>query len=184
MGGLMAKLRRERWSPYWTGAGIGLLGVFTFSVMDKALGASTTVVRAVGATKRGLTPELYEETPYLVKYLGALGEPKPLIEWQFALMIFAAIGAWVAARFFGGGGAPGEELPPLWSSQHGGSITRRRVAAFAGGAIMLFGARLAGGCTSGHAISGGMQFALSSWLFIPLFMASAFAVGLVTLGRR
>ncbi|VAY88600.1 hypothetical protein CARN8_3350001 [mine drainage metagenome] len=34
-----------------------------------------------------------------------------------------------------------------------------------GGVLLLFGARMAGGCTSGHIISGGMQLAYSSLLF-------------------
>ena len=37
---------------------------------------------------------------------------------------------------------------------------------------MLFGARMAGGCTSGHGISGGLQLALSSWTFFFAMFAS------------
>ena len=49
-------------------------------------------------------------------------------------------------------------------------------AAFLGGAILLFGARLAGGCTSGHGISGTLQLALSGWIFFPVM----FGAGIVT----
>jgi hypothetical protein len=43
-----------------------------------------------------------------------------------------------------------------------------------GGIVVLWGARLAGGCTSGHMMSGGMQTAVSGYLF----MAAAFATAL------
>ncbi|NIN68520.1 MAG: hypothetical protein GTO63_28200, partial [Anaerolineae bacterium] len=41
-------LKRPRWSPYLVGAGIGVLSWATFFFMDKALGVSTTMVRASG----------------------------------------------------------------------------------------------------------------------------------------
>ena len=50
------------------------------------------------------------------------------------------------------------------------------IAAFVGGIIILYGARLAGGCTSGHGISGTLQLAVSSWVFF----ISMFATGIVT----
>lgn len=52
-----------------------------------------------------------------------------------------------------------------WARYHGTSVIKRLVAAFAGGFLLLFGARMAGGCTSGLVISGGMQVAMSSYLF-------------------
>ncbi|MDQ7055386.1 MAG: YeeE/YedE thiosulfate transporter family protein [Persephonella sp.] len=48
--------------------------------------------------------------------------------------------------------------------------------AFLGGFLLIFGARMAGGCTSGLMFSGGMQLAVSSLLFC-IF---AFAGGLIT----
>jgi uncharacterized membrane protein YedE/YeeE len=55
-------------------------------------------------------------------------------------------------------------------------VPRRALAALIGGMVMLLGARLAGGCTSGHGISGALQLALSSWVFALTF----FSVGVVT----
>ncbi|MEG6552477.1 YeeE/YedE thiosulfate transporter family protein, partial [Desulfocurvibacter africanus] len=52
----------------------------------------------------------------------------------------------------------------------------RLLTAFAGGAIMAFGARVAGGCTSGHGISGTMQLAISSWLALACFFIGGAAV--------
>jgi uncharacterized protein len=44
---------------------------------------------------------------------------------------------------------------------------------------MLFGARLAGGCTSGHGISGGLQLALSSWVFMISLFSSGIIIALI-----
>ena len=49
------------------------------------------------------------------------------------------------------------------------------VVAFFGGAILLYGARMAGGCTNGHGISGTMQLALSSWVFFPVMFITGYA---------
>jgi uncharacterized protein len=52
-----------------------------------------------------------------------------------------------------------------WARYKGNSVSKRLVWAFIGGFILIFGARMAGGCTSGHVISGGMQLAVSSLVF-------------------
>ncbi len=56
-------------------------------------------------------------------------------------------------------------MPKMWVDQFGNSTLKRNTAAFFGGVLLLFGARLAGGCTSGHMISGISQLALSSFIF-------------------
>lgn len=163
-------LRRTRWSPYLVGAAIGALSWVTFGVMDKALGASTTFVRASGSLV-GLASEAHvRETPYYAKYLVG----KSAFDWQFALVVMLIVGAFVGHFVFGRERAPG--LPASFVARFGASPLRRYVFAFVGGAIMLFGARFAGGCTSGHALSGGMQLAVSSWVFF----AAMFVTGVVT----
>lgn len=52
-----------------------------------------------------------------------------------------------------------------WIKYKGHTPGKRAVWSFIGGFILLFGARMAGGCTSGHVISGGMQLAVSSLVF-------------------
>ena len=56
-------------------------------------------------------------------------------------------------------------IPSNWARLKGDSKSKRIFWAFIGGFLLLFGARLAGGCTSGHIISGGMQLAISSLVF-------------------
>jgi uncharacterized membrane protein YedE/YeeE len=69
-----------------------------------------------------------------------------------------------------------ELVPEVWKERFGPSVPKRFVAAFLGGVVIMFGARMAGGCTSGHGISGGLQLALSSWLFLGVMFATGLAV--------
>ena len=74
-----------------------------------------------------------------------------------------------------GGVAKGEStMPPVWRANFGDSVLKRFFAAFVAGFLVLFGARLAGGCTSGHMMSGMMQTAMSGYLF----SAGAFLAGI------
>jgi hypothetical protein len=52
-----------------------------------------------------------------------------------------------------------------WEKYKGNSVSKRIIWSFIGGFILIFGARMAGGCTSGHILSGGMQMAVSSIVF-------------------
>ena len=52
-----------------------------------------------------------------------------------------------------------------WEKYKGNSVPKRLIWAFIGGFVLIFGARMAGGCTSGHILSGGMQLAISSLVF-------------------
>lgn len=172
---MLAFFRKPRWSPYIVGIGIGLLSWATFYFMDKALGTSTSFVGAAGAAICSVAPEHCAENAYLVKEYGAKGGGfKPIFDWQMSLDIALMAGAFLAA--FLGGTLKRERVPTLWAERFGPSVAKRYLAAFVGGFILIFGARMAGGCTSGHGISGGLQLAVSSWTF---FM-SMFASGVVT----
>ena len=52
-----------------------------------------------------------------------------------------------------------------WEKYKGNSAAKRIIWSFIGGFILIIGARMAGGCTSGHVLSGGMQLAVSSLVF-------------------
>lgn len=84
------------------------------------------------------------------------------------------LGAFISAWLRGGVAAEEKSMPPLWRANFGSNPWVRYAAAFLGGFIVLYGARLAGGCTSGHMMSGMMQTALSGYLFA----LAAFAVGI------
>ena len=64
-----------------------------------------------------------------------------------------------------------------WKKYKGTSATQRIIWAFLGGFILIFGARMAGGCTSGHVVSGGMQLAVSSLVFAVFVFAGLLITG-------
>ncbi len=178
----MNPLAKPRWSPYVAGALIGVLSWITFATMDKALGTSTTVVRAVGVAERAIAPEHVANNAYLTKYLGTPEKPKPWFEWQFALVLMLPVGAFLASKL--SKSRIKESIPDLWRARFGDSKAKRWAVAFAGGAIMLFGARMAGGCTSGHGLSGTLQLAVSGWLFTAALFAAGVATAYAVYGKK
>ena len=72
-----------------------------------------------------------------------------------------------------------ELVPEVWRERFGPSVAKRFFAAFLGGVVIMYGARLAGGCTSGHGISGGLQLALSSWLFLAVMFGTGLGLSAV-----
>ena len=64
-----------------------------------------------------------------------------------------------------------------WERFKGSSKTKRILWSFIGGFVLIFGARMAGGCTSGHIVSGGMQLAASSMLFAVFTFAGLLITG-------
>lgn len=171
-------LTMPRWSPYVAGAGIGMLSWLTFGLMSKGLGTSTTFVRVAGAIEGTVAKEHVEANSYYASLLVG----RPIIEWQFALVIFLFIGAFVAAKSSGSKFV--EHVPKLWEWRFGPSRPLRYAAAFLGGVVLLFGARMAGGCTSGHAITGGLQLAVSSWSFLIAMFISGIAVTFLIFGKE
>ncbi|MCK4872136.1 MAG: YeeE/YedE family protein [Phycisphaerales bacterium] len=170
------------WSPYVVGAGIGILSWVTFAWMGKALGTSTTMARTAGVLTGLVAPDHVYGNAYYQKYLGTAAEPKAWFEWQFALVIMMIIGALVAAKLARSTFV--EHVPELWTWRFGPSKWKRYLVAFVGGIVLLFGARLAGGCTSGHGISGGMQLAVSSWVFFLAMFASGVVTAFLMFGAK
>ena len=67
----------------------------------------------------------------------------------------------------------------MWVARFGDSIALRAVVALGGGVLMAIGARLAGGCTSGHGISGTLQLNLASWIAVVCFFIGGIAVAML-----
>jgi uncharacterized membrane protein YedE/YeeE len=182
MATISSLLRAPRWSPYVVGIGIGILSCVTFALMGKPLGTSTTLVRAAGAIERVVAEKSVEENAYFSKYLGTSEKPKPVVEWQFALVVMLFFGAWLASVL--SGTFSEEHVPRLWEWRFGGSRALRYVGAFLAGIVLLFGARLAGGCTSGHGISGSLQLAVSSWVFFFSLFAAGVGTAFLLYGKE
>lgn len=144
------------WSPYLVGALIGLLSMLTFYVSNKPLGASTAYARIAGMLGLLIAPQHTRSLKYFK-------DNPPKIGWELMLVLAVVAGAFLAA--WTGDELTGRWLPEMWQERFGAeSYGLRAVVAFAGGMLMAFGARMAGGCTSGHGISGTLQLAIGSWI--------------------
>ncbi len=155
------------WSPYLVGALIGVLSWFTFLISNKPLGASTAYARVSGMIGKAIAP-------HHTMSLKFFQDNEPKVDWKVMLVVGVIVGAAIAAW-------TGNELvvrwvPPMWAERFGGAIAPRLIVACTGGALMALGARLAGGCTSGHGISGAMQLSVSSWIALVGF----FVGGVIT----
>ena len=148
------------WSPYIVGAGIGVLSWLTFYFSDKPIGASSFYATVAGLIGRVVAPRHTDTLEYF-----KINPPR--VNWEFAFVLAIIGGAAVAA--ITGDGLVNQWLPPMWSARFGDSLALRAVFAFIGGALMAFGARLAGGCTSGHGISGTLQLNVASWIAVVCF---------------
>jgi uncharacterized membrane protein YedE/YeeE len=155
-------------SPYLVGAAIGLLNIFAFAAFRKGIGVSGAYENTAALAARRLAPDV----AHVNAYVKARKEP-PKFNWESWLVLGTILGGMAAARTAGGQEA-------AWADDTSGAEPKRSpLASAAGGAMLMFGARMADGCTSGHALSGTAQGAGSSWLFTPLM----FGVGSL-LARR
>ena len=151
------------WSPHAAGAGIGVLVCLSFLLCNRPLGASSAYVKARGLLEKAVDPRLEEKKEYY-------REIPPRVDGVLMLLPGIIIGAFIAAVLSGQFHL--SWVPSLWSEAFGDNAIVRLIAAFAGGIILAFGARWAGGCTSGHGISGTSQLSLAS-----IVSAACFFIG-------
>lgn len=160
------------WSPYIVGSLIGLLVCASLAISHKPIGASSAYATLAGiigklvAPKHTMSLDYYKKNP-------------PKLNWEFIFVLSVIVGAFLSAilnddfvlRWF----------PELWTKTFGEENNKYYgLLAFAGGILMAFGARLAGGCTSGHGISGTAQLSLASWIaLICFFVGGVLAIRLI-----
>jgi uncharacterized protein len=174
----MEMLHRRSWSPYSVGAAIGALEVFSMLTAKRPLGITTAFENSAAIAAEKIAPDAMN----IADYKDAR-EEEPSVDWEWALVAGVVAGSMLSTRLSGDPKPP--VVPERWRREIGPSRSLRYASALAGGALMMFGARMAKGCTSGHGISGTMQFAASSWLFSPIIFAAGAAVAraLVRRGR-
>jgi len=161
----------ERWSPYVVGVGIGVLSWITFLLSDKPIGCSTAFARTSGMIEQLLRGPKVLDKPYYKQFT-------PTIDWEWMLVVGIVAGAFVSAKL--SGSFRFEWVPGLWVREFGPALSPRLAVALAGGVLMGFGSRWAGGCTSGHGISGTLQLAVSSWIAaVCLFLGGIAAAKLI-----
>lgn len=167
---MLSFLTMTEWSPYTVGIGIGLLSCVAFVLSDKPIGCSTAFTRSGGMLEQMIRGQKVRDMAYYRQFV-------PEIDWEWMLVLGIVVGAFSSALLSGEFRL--EWVPSLWATTFGSDHLPRLVTAFWGGVIMGFGARWAGGCTSGHGISGTLQLAISSWLAVAAFFASGALVAFI-----
>lgn len=173
----------------WKIGGVALGVVFFLAVLlVKPIGVSTQFVILDGIIGDAITPTLVTETnegysstnAYLNKSNGkyAKSVANPL-NYSFIFVVAMILGAALSALLRGGNGRDENKLPAVWYANYGDTPMKRYAVAFLGGFIVLYGARLAGGCTSGHMMSGMMQTSLSGYIFAAGAFAAAVPVAMM-----
>ena len=169
-------LKDKAWSPYAAGILIGLLQIPAFLTIETALGASSSYV-TVGATIASWVDPSIFTIDYVARHVATTAKNW----WQVALVAGIAVGAFLSARL---SGAQRRPISPIWSRALGSpSPSRRYAVAFAAGLLMLLGARIADGCTSGHGLSGMAQLAVGSTVAVAAMFAGGIAAAFLMLRR-
>jgi len=163
------------WNPYVAGVALGLVLLGTYLLMGFGLGSSAAPTRVGVAALEVVAPDAVAAHPYFGPYVA--DGANPLDDW----MVFEVLGMLLGGLL---GAATAGRL------RRGGHVTRgpttsratRLAYAIAGGILMGFAARLARGCTSGQALTGGSVLALGSWIFMMAVFVGGYLT--VTFTRR
>jgi uncharacterized membrane protein YedE/YeeE len=166
--GIFAKRETKAYvNPYLAGALLGLVLFGAFFITGNGLSASGGINRILVFFEDMFVPEHVDTTPYLLAMAG--GEKNPLDSWVVFITIGVLLGGFVSGWRNGRIKLETNKGPQI--------TTRTRwMFAFLGGSFMGFGARLARGCTSGQALSGGAVLSVGSWVFMFSVFGGAYAL--------
>jgi uncharacterized protein len=166
---------KRAWSPYAAGIVIGLLQIPAFLLIETALGASSSYVTVGGLIASWIDPSILN-IDYVSKHVALT----PKNWWQVALVGGVLLGAFLSMKL---SGAHRQVISPIWRRALGASSSLRYAVAFFAGFLMLFGARIADGCTSGHGLSGMAQLSVGSTIAVAAMFAGGIAAANLILRR-
>lgn len=155
------------WNPYLSGIGLGLVLLAAFVIMGRGLGASGAFSSLVAVGVDKVAPAHAQSNEFYKEYLGD-GSKNPLKDW----LVFEVLGVFVGGFI---SGALGGRIKKTTEKGERISVGYRLFFAFIGGGLMGFGAKLARGCTSGQALTGGALLNVGSWAFMMMVFAGAYA---------
>ena len=151
------KTEQPFWNPYVAGIALGLVLLGSFLILGFGLGSSGAANRIGVAAAHLVAPETVESNTYFAKYVGQ--KKSILDDW----IVFEVLGIFMGGAF---GAYSAGRMRRGISSGPNISNRNRLLLAFGGGIIMGFAARLARGCTSGQALTGGALLSVGSWVFM------------------
>jgi uncharacterized protein len=154
-------------NPYLGGALLGVVLFMAFFLTGNGLGASGGLNRIIVYIEDLVVPGHVDRTPYLLAMAG--GDRNPLDNWVVPLVFGTLLGGFYSGWRSGRLKIETGKGPNI-------TVKQRWVIAFIGGAFMGYGARVARGCTSGQALSGGAVLSVGSWAFMMAVFAGAYAL--------
>jgi len=169
---------KSYWNSYQAGAALGLVLLLTFLITGRGFGASGAMTRiAAYAVDRadavvhgGTAAEpttAAKQNAYMAPFFAKSVDP--FDDFLIYMLVGTLIGGFVA-------GVTAHRLSPKVVRGPRTTNVRRLVFAALGGALSAFGARLARGCTSGQALTGGATLAVGSWAFMMMIFVGGYAV--------
>jgi uncharacterized membrane protein YedE/YeeE len=164
---LFSRPEKPYLNPYLGGALLGVVLFLAFFITGNGLGASGGLNRYIVFIEDLVAPEHVDRVSYLLKLAG--GAKNPLDDWIVPAVFGTIVGGFVSGWLNGRLKVETNKGPRI-------SVRSRWAFAFLGGAIMGYGARLARGCTSGQALSGGAVLSVGSWGFMFAVFAGAYAI--------
>ncbi len=173
---IVAFLRKPEWSPYVAGGLLGLVGVLAVALSNSLLGASGAFENVAGLIGKAVAPAAFNNL-----YFNFVMPPE--ISWQVILLVGVFFGGMLAARL--SHTWKWRSLPDKqWTEVFGSSRVKRWAIAFFGAIVLEIGAGIAGGCTSGLAISGGMLLVPAAFIFIAGMFGSGILTSLLVYRRK
>jgi len=154
-------------NPYFGGMVLGIILFLSLFLTGNGLGSSGGTTRLVAFIEDQINPAHVDRTPYLLKMAG--GDKNPLDDWIIPVFFGALLGGFTSGTLFG---------RTKLETTKGPNVTNRTrwLMAFLGGTIFLYGARMARGCTSGQALTGGATLAAGSWAVMFAIFGGAYAL--------
>ncbi len=153
----MKRARDGYMNPYAAGVFIGIVLFASFVLFGHGLGASGGIAKVASAAVDLVSPGHTDRNAYLVGLLR--GSTNPLDTWLVYEIIGIMIGGFVSGLLAGRVKIETFKGPHISNSS-------RWMAAVIGGVIAGYGVRIARGCTSSQALSGGAVLSAGSWAFM------------------
>ena len=164
---LFSKSPQPYWNPYLAGIGLGIVLLASYVVMGRGLGATGAFTSAVSYGVQQISPEHAATSPFYSSYLPTTRHP--LADWLVFEIIGVVIGGFLSCTLAGRVKKTVEKGPRI-------TVPGRMLYAFVGGIAMGVGSRLARGCTSGQALTGGALLSVGSWVFILAVFLTAYVI--------
>jgi uncharacterized protein len=168
---------QQRHKPYLYGALSGILLTASVAITGNFFGTSTTFPRTAGL----LASWVGVDVSRVALSHFATGPAVLFTNWQTWFVVGIGIGAFVMSKATGT--FRRERLPEMWVSRFGDSVGKRLGFSILGGILAMIGARLAGGCPSGHGVSGVSQLGISSVIALAMFFVGGIAMARLLYGR-